>query len=67
MYLHAMTRVDPASIDAIATLCACRNVRRAARAVTGLYDRILAPSGQDAVRRDLKQLTALAGENLATE
>ena len=40
-----MPRPDPAAIDAIATLCACHNVRRAARAVTGLYDRILAPTG----------------------
>ena len=40
-----MPRPDPAAIEAIATLCACRSVRRAARAVTGLYDRTLAPTG----------------------
>ena len=45
VYIHPMTRPDPAAIDAITTLCACRNVRQAARAVTGLYDRILAPTG----------------------
>jgi DNA-binding MarR family transcriptional regulator len=39
-----MTRPNPDAIEAIATLCACRNVRRAARAVTGLYDRVLAPT-----------------------
>jgi DNA-binding MarR family transcriptional regulator len=40
-----MPRPDPAAIEAIVTLCACRSVRHAARAVTGLYDRTLAPTG----------------------
>lgn len=33
------------AITAISTECACRSVRRTARAVTALYDRSLAPTG----------------------
>ena len=47
---------DP--LDEIAAACACFNVRRAARAVTQLYDRVLAPSGLRATQVTL--LVALA-------
>jgi DNA-binding MarR family transcriptional regulator len=40
-----MLRLDPAAVDAMVTACACLNVRRAARAVTALYDQTLAPTG----------------------
>jgi DNA-binding MarR family transcriptional regulator len=56
-----MSRRDPDAIDAIATLCACRNVRRAARAVTGLYDRILAPTGLRATQVTLLVALEKAG------
>ena len=56
-----MPRPDPAAIEAIATLCACRNVRRAARAVTGLYDRILAPTGLRATQVTLLVALEKAG------
>jgi DNA-binding MarR family transcriptional regulator len=61
VYIHAMSRPDPAAIEAIATLCACRNVRRAARAVTGLYDRILAPAGLRATQVTLLVALEKAG------
>ena len=56
-----MTRPDPAAIDEIAAHCACRNVRRAARAVTGLYDRILAPAGLRATQVTLLVALEKAG------
>jgi DNA-binding MarR family transcriptional regulator len=37
--------LDRAELAEIAAGCACRNLRRAARAVTQLYDEILRPSG----------------------
>jgi DNA-binding MarR family transcriptional regulator len=51
---------DP-SIDEIATLCACLNVRRAARAVTQLYDRALAPTGLRATQLTLLVALERAG------
>jgi DNA-binding MarR family transcriptional regulator len=56
-----MPRPDPASIDEIADHCACRHVRRAARAVTGLYDRLLAPSGLRATQVTLLVALEKAG------
>ena len=56
-----MPRPDPHAIEAIATLCACRNVRRAARAVTGLYDRLLAPTGLRATQVTLLVALEKAG------
>ena len=56
-----MPRPDPHAIEAIATLCACRNVRRAARAVTGLYDRVLAPTGLRATQVTLLVALEKAG------
>jgi DNA-binding MarR family transcriptional regulator len=56
-----MTRPDPDAIEAIATLCVCRSVRRAARAVTGLYDRILAPTGLRATQVTLLVALEKAG------
>lgn len=50
---------DP--LEEIATLCACFNVRRAARAVTQLYDRELAPAGLRATQVTLLVALARAG------
>jgi DNA-binding MarR family transcriptional regulator len=48
--------IAPAVLDEIATGCACFNFRRATRAITQLYDHVLAPSGLRAT-----QLTLLVG------
>jgi DNA-binding MarR family transcriptional regulator len=50
---------DP--LEEISTLCACFNVRRAARAVTQLYDRELAPAGLRATQVTLLVALARAG------
>lgn len=51
-----MTTRAPAGLDQIATGCACFNFRRATRAITQLYDHVLAPSGLRAT-----QLALLVG------
>ena len=56
-----MPRPDPAAVRAIATHCACLNVRRAARAVTALYDRVLAPTGLRATQITLLVALERAG------
>jgi DNA-binding MarR family transcriptional regulator len=48
-------------LEEISTLCACFNVRRAARAVTQLSDRELAPSGLRATQVTLLVALARAG------
>lgn len=53
-------RPDP-RIAAIATECACLNVRRTARAVTQLYDRTLAPLGLRATQVTLMVALERAG------
>jgi DNA-binding MarR family transcriptional regulator len=55
------TRPPRPSIDEIATLCACLNVRRAARAVTQLYDHALAPTGLRATQLTLLVALERAG------
>jgi DNA-binding MarR family transcriptional regulator len=50
---------DP--LEEMSTLCACFNVRRAARAVTQLYDRVLAPTGLRATQVTLLAALARAG------
>jgi DNA-binding MarR family transcriptional regulator len=59
--MQLMASPDPTAIDEIATHCACRNVRQAARAVTGLYDRVLAPSGLRATQVTLLVALEKAG------
>jgi DNA-binding MarR family transcriptional regulator len=49
-----------AAID-LATTCACFNIRKAARAVTGLYDAQLRPSGLRATQAILLLAIAAAG------
>ena len=56
-----MTRPDLRAIEAMATSCACLNVRRAARAVTALYDRTLAPTGLRATQVTLLAALEKAG------
>jgi DNA-binding transcriptional ArsR family regulator len=52
---------DPATLAEISTHCACFNLRRAARAVTQLYDHTLAPSGLRATQVTLLVALAKAG------
>jgi len=49
------------SIEEIATLCACRSIRHAARAVTQLYDHLLAPTGLRATQLTLLVALERAG------
>jgi DNA-binding MarR family transcriptional regulator len=56
-----MPRLDPAAVDAMVTACACLNVRRAARAVTALYDHALAPTGLRATQVTLLVALEKAG------
>ena len=59
-YTYMPTRpADP--LEEISSLCACFNVRRAARAVTQLYDRVLAPTGLRATQVTLLVALARAG------
>lgn len=45
IYMYMTTPLDPALLQAASTECVCANLRRASRAVTQLYDRILGPTG----------------------
>lgn len=54
-------------LSEIAETCACLNVRKAARAVTQLYDEVLQPSGLRATQFDLLVASALAGEATVTQ
>jgi DNA-binding MarR family transcriptional regulator len=54
-------RPDTATLDEIATACACFNFRRAARAITQRYDRTLAPSGLRATQVTLLVALSKAG------
>ena len=57
-----MTILDPATLVAMSTDCACFNVRKAARALTALYDRALAPAGLRATQGTLLVALARAGD-----
>lgn len=57
-----MPQPSRAAIDAMSTECACLNVRRTARAVTQLYDRILAPTGLRATQVTLLVALERAGQ-----
>ncbi len=54
-------RPNLATLEQISADCACFNVRRAARAITQLYDRVLAPSGLRATQMTLLVALARAG------
>jgi len=55
-------QLDPATLVAMSTDCACFNVRKAARALTALYDRALAPTGLRATQGTLLVALARAGD-----
>jgi DNA-binding MarR family transcriptional regulator len=56
------TPLDPDTLVAMSTDCACFNVRKAARALTALYDRALAPTGLRATQGTLLVALARAGD-----
>ena len=56
------TPLDPDTLAAMSTDCACFNVRKAARALTALYDRALAPTGLRATQGTLLVALARAGD-----
>ncbi len=56
-----------AQLTEIAETCACLNVRKAARAVTQLYDEVLQPSGLRVTQFTLLVAIALAGEAPVTQ
>lgn len=55
------SRPEPSTLDEISNDCACFNLRRAARAITQLYDHALAPSGLRATQFTLLVALAKAG------
>jgi DNA-binding MarR family transcriptional regulator len=67
VYMHisdATTKnLDAASLREVARACACANLRRAARAVTQLFDEALAPSGLRATQFTLLVTSRLMGES----
>jgi DNA-binding MarR family transcriptional regulator len=56
-----MTRRPEPTLDHVSSHCACFNLRRAARAITQLYDKALAPSGLRAGQFTLLVALARAG------
>src|SRR2546426_5612305 len=53
---------NAAQLAEIEATCACSNVRKAARAVTQLYDEVLQPTGLRSTQFNLLVAVALAGE-----
>jgi DNA-binding MarR family transcriptional regulator len=59
----ATKNLDMARLREVARACACANLRRAARAVTQVFDEALAPSGLRATQFTLLLTNCLAGES----
>src|SRR5215212_1327026 len=59
--------LDAASLREVARACACANLRRAARAVTQLFDEALAPSGLRVTQFTLLVTNRLMGESTINE
>jgi DNA-binding MarR family transcriptional regulator len=64
MHVHSdrATNVEGSKLREVARACACANLRKAARAVTQLFDAALAPSGLKATQFTLLVTSRLAGE-----
>jgi DNA-binding MarR family transcriptional regulator len=65
MYIHVNEtpgRVALTKLEEVARACACANLRKAARAVTQLFDGVLAPSGLKATQFTLLVTSRLMGE-----
>ena len=61
------TNGDGSKLREVARACACANLRKAARAVTQLFDAALAPSGLKATQFTLLVTTRLTGESTINE
>src|SRR5690348_12161045 len=62
-----LSRLNAAQLAEIEATCACSNVRKAARAVTQLYDDVLQPIGLRSTQFTLLVAVALAGEASVTQ
>src|SRR5918994_5013719 len=65
MYMHVnetLRKVASTKLEEVARACACANLRKAARAVTQLFDAALAPSGLKSTQFTLLVTSRLSGE-----
>src|SRR5215216_421883 len=62
IYSDNTTTVGSTKLREVARACACANLRKAARAVTQLFDAALAPSGLKATQFTLLVTSRLSGE-----
>ena len=62
IYSDKTTTVGSTKLREVARACACANLRKAARAVTQLFDAALAPSGLKATQFTLLVTSRLSGE-----
>jgi DNA-binding MarR family transcriptional regulator len=60
-------KVASTKLEEVARACACANLRKAARAVTQLFDGVLAPSGLKATQFTLLVTSRLMGETTVGE
>jgi len=68
MHISDTTKnLDAASLREVARACACANLRRAARAVTQVFDEALAPSGLRTTQFTLLVTNRLMGESTINE
>src|SRR5215216_8009063 len=63
----AANNLDAASLREVARACACANLRKAARALTQVFDEALAPSGLRATQFTLLVTSRLSGESTINE
>jgi DNA-binding MarR family transcriptional regulator len=71
VYMHvpdtAKKNLDAARLREVARACACANLRKAARAVTQIFDEALAPSGLRTTQFTLLVTSRLMGESIINE
>ena len=71
VYMHVSDsvakKVETPRLREVARTCACANLRKAARAVTQLFDEALAPSGLRATQFTLLVTSRLTGESTINE
>src|SRR5919199_3046684 len=65
--MHVSGKVDAARLREVARACACANLRKAARAVTQVFDEALAPSGLRVTQFTLLVTSRLSGESTINE
>jgi len=63
----ATKNLDAASLREVARACACANLRKAARALTQIFDEALAPSGLRTTQFTLLVTSRLMGESTINE